>query len=114
MPRHRLCHTSDIANDSARGFNVDGTSVFVVKKFDRLYAYHNRCPHLGVPLEWLPDKFLDTGAELIQCATHGALFVIESGECVAGPCSGQQLRPLALEQHPNGDIVVALQPFSPD
>lgn len=113
MTRRRLCHTSEIANDNARGFSIDGMSVFLVKKFDRLYAYHNRCPHLGVPLEWLPDKFLDADAELIQCSTHGALFVIESGECVAGPCSGQQLQPLPLEQHSNGDIFVSLEVSSP-
>jgi len=33
-------------------------------------------------------------ASLIQCATHGALFLIESGECIAGPCAGQSLTAL--------------------
>ena len=45
-------------------------------------------------MEWLPDRFLDESGSLLQCATHGALFLIESGECVAGPCAGQSLRPL--------------------
>ena len=56
-------------------------------------------PAPGVPLEWLPDRFLDDSGSLLQCATHGALFLIESGECVAGPCAGQSLRPLdAIER----------------
>jgi len=28
---------------------------------------------------------------MIQCSSHGALFTIEDGECVAGPCTGQSL-----------------------
>jgi len=36
---------------------------------------------------------------MLQCATHGALFLIESGECVVGPCAGQFLQPLpGIEQ----------------
>ena len=43
---------------------------------------------------WRPDQSLDDSGSLLQCATHGALFLIESGECVAGPCAGQTLRQL--------------------
>ncbi|MNT92136.1 hypothetical protein D3C72_2333610 [compost metagenome] len=53
-------------------------------------------------MEWLPDQFLDSSGSLIQCATHGALFLIESGECVAGPCAGESLLPLALEENAEG------------
>ncbi|MFP6798982.1 MAG: Rieske (2Fe-2S) protein, partial [Pseudomonas sp.] len=41
-------------------------------------------------------------ASLIQCATHGALFLIESGECVAGPCAGQSLQELAIREDDQG------------
>jgi len=34
---------------------------------------------------------------LIQCATHGALFRIRDGYCVAGPCAGQGLIPLEVK-----------------
>ena len=34
---------------------------------------------------------------MIQCANHGALFVIENGECVAGPCSGEALVALPFD-----------------
>jgi len=60
------------------------------------------CPHRGVPLEWQPDQFLDPSASLIQCATHGALFLIESGECVAGPCAGQFLTALDSREDEQG------------
>ncbi len=68
---------------------------FAVRRDGIAYFYINRCPHRGIPLEWQPDKFLDQSASLIQCATHGALFLIESGECVAGPCAGQASEPCA-------------------
>jgi len=34
---------------------------------------------------------------LIQCSTHGALFNIETGECLQGPCLGQSLQAIAHE-----------------
>ncbi|TQV68320.1 Rieske (2Fe-2S) protein [Exilibacterium tricleocarpae] len=91
-----LCRQDAIAEASAKGFDLGDQAVFVVRQAGRFYAYRNRCPHLGVRLEWLPDRFLDSGNELIMCATHGALFVIETGACVAGPCRGQSLEPVTV------------------
>lgn len=86
-----ICATSDVPEGSARGFNVHGQSLVVVKSQQGYYVYHNRCPHLGIPLEWQPDDFMEPGSDLLRCATHGALFVPETGECVAGPCAGDSL-----------------------
>ncbi|AZE19538.1 Rieske 2Fe-2S family protein [Pseudomonas chlororaphis subsp. aureofaciens] len=68
----------------------------------KVYVYTNRCPHRGVALEWQPDQFLDPSASLIQCATHGALFLIENGECVAGPCAGQSLTAIPCREDSQG------------
>lgn len=87
----RLCSSDDLAEGHSRGFTLAGNALLLVRREGRVYAYRNRCPHRGIPLEWQPDQFLDVSGSLIQCATHGALFVIESGECVAGPCAGQSL-----------------------
>jgi nitrite reductase/ring-hydroxylating ferredoxin subunit len=65
--------------------------LFVVKKNSKVFFYENSCPHLGIDLEWNEHQFLDIDEALIQCSTHGALFVIETGACVAGPCLGQKL-----------------------
>ncbi len=54
-------------------------------------VYYNRCPHLGSHLEWQSDQFLNYDKSLILCATHGALFIIESGLCLAGHCQNQSL-----------------------
>lgn len=94
----RLCAPDEVAEGKSRGFEIAGEKLFAVRKDGQLYAYRNRCPHRGIPLEWLPNQFLDVSASLIQCATHGALFLIESGECVAGPCAGQALQVLAIRE----------------
>lgn len=57
-------------------------------------AYVNQCPHLGVELNWMPGRFMDSDNLFIQCSTHGALFKPGTGECIAGPCQGEHLMPL--------------------
>jgi nitrite reductase/ring-hydroxylating ferredoxin subunit len=86
-----LCPGQALVDGSSRGFDIDGQKLFAVRRDGQVYVYINRCPHRGVGLEWTPDQFLDPSNSLIQCATHGALFLIEDGECVAGPCAGQSL-----------------------
>lgn len=65
--------------------------VFVVYKNGAYVAYENSCPHTGGPLNWQPDIFLNIDETHIQCSTHLALFRLEDGFCVAGPCQGQSL-----------------------
>lgn len=90
----QLCHINEIDDVGSKGFEVGDQTVFAVKKDGELFVYRNRCPHLGIELEWQEHQFLDSDNALIQCATHGALFIIESGECVAGPCQGESLQPI--------------------
>lgn len=73
--------------------------LFVVRRDAAVFAYENRCPHTGAPLDWAPHRFLDHEREFIQCAMHGALFEIETGRCVHGPCAGQRLKsvPVRIE-----------------
>jgi nitrite reductase/ring-hydroxylating ferredoxin subunit len=101
--RHLLCGLEDVGDPGTRGFELDvglpqPFRVFVVRKGGVLAAYRNRCPHTGAPLEWLPDQFLDLDGSFIQCAIHGALFRPEDGYCVRGPCIGQSLQRIPLEQ----------------
>ncbi|MDR0207922.1 MAG: Rieske (2Fe-2S) protein [Pseudomonas putida] len=91
---HFLCASIDLAEGHSRAFSVAGEQVFGVRRQGQVYLYRNRCPHRGIALNWEADAFLDESASLIHCAHHGALFLIESGECVAGPCEGEQLQAL--------------------
>lgn len=74
----------------------DGREGFVVRRGDRVFGYVNRCPHTGAPLDWMPDQFLDAEKEYIICAVHGALFEIDSGRCVYGPCVDRVLESLSV------------------
>jgi nitrite reductase/ring-hydroxylating ferredoxin subunit len=85
---------TDIPENGSKGFEHNGEKYFAIKKQDKIYIYQNSCPHIGVVLEWIEDTFLDPSRTMIQCANHGALFVIETGACVAGPCSGKKLKPI--------------------
>lgn len=96
-----LCRASDLAATGATGIETLTETcehgIFIVKHGDCFYAYLNRCPHARLPLNWLPDRFLDHEERYIQCANHGARFNIEDGGCVAGPCAGRSLTPVAIE-----------------
>jgi nitrite reductase/ring-hydroxylating ferredoxin subunit len=70
-------------------------------------AYLNICPHLGVELNWMPERFMDSDNLFIQCSTHGALFRPGDGECIAGPCQGDALTQLDLRER-NGQIEIRL------
>ena len=90
----RLCAIDEIPEGGSKGFAIGERKLFAVKQQGKVYLYQNRCPHLGIPLEWVADQFLDSSGSMIQCANHGALFVIKTGKCVAGPCSGRALAPI--------------------
>ena len=95
-----LCPLHELGDPGARGFTLGGGEWplrgFVVRHGSTVRAYVNHCPHAGFPLNWQPDGFLAPEAPLILCAMHGALFEIESGLCVAGPCAGRSLRALPV------------------
>ena len=91
----------DLTDGESRGFSVKLEHAtlegFFVRSDGAIYAYRNSCPHTGAPLDWTPDNFLDMDGALIQCAVHGALFQIDTGLCVYGPCVNQRLEALPIE-----------------
>jgi nitrite reductase/ring-hydroxylating ferredoxin subunit len=95
-----VCRLSELAG-GARGFTLGGGEWplrgFVVRVGDTVRGYLNRCPHAGHPLDLLPHRFLTADGTLILCSSHGALFEKASGYCVAGPCAGRALTPIALQ-----------------
>jgi len=104
-----LCALADIENPGAKGFTVeqDGARlrIFVVRRDDEVFGYVNSCPHVGAPLNQEEDKFLDIFKTGILCANHFALFDIESGGCVRGPCQGRGLTPFPVAVH-GGQVVI--------
>jgi nitrite reductase/ring-hydroxylating ferredoxin subunit len=75
-----------------------GHQVILVRAGETVHGYVNRCPHIGVPLDWGDGRCLRAENEL-QCAMHGALFAADTGFCYAGPCSGRSLQRVAVRVH---------------
>ncbi len=101
-----LCKVSDLNEGSSLGFLSHKGPVFAVKRDDVIYVYKNECPHLGINLEFQEDQFLDMDGALIQCSTHGALFEIETGNCLSGPCQGDSLTPIEYKIENNAIVVI--------
>lgn len=105
-----LCHIDEITDPGAKGFKFkQGRTerlIFVVKKDGLVYGYNNKCPHAGINLEWQDDDFLDMDKNHIQCSVHGALFKIENGDCLGGPCNGNGLTQINIDIDDDGNILL--------
>lgn len=91
-----ICASAEVL-DGARGVRFDlqhgerPAQAFVIRYHGKPHAYVNSCPHAGTELDWNPAEFFDDSGLYLICATHGAVFVPDSGACVGGPCRGQAL-----------------------
>jgi len=108
-----LCRTEDIGEGEARGFGPVGgyrRRIIVLCKEGRLHAWLDACPHYpqGTPMAWRSNAYLNGDGTHIACHSHGALFDIETGECVLGPCLGQGLTRVALTVNEEGEVFAAL------
>ena len=106
-----LCQLSELEEMQAIELEIEQRKLFAIRQDNQLRAYWNSCPHLGIPLNWMPEKFLDLDGSLIQCSSHGALFQIDSGECIAGPCTGDHLQQVELRIEGDSIYVAANQPM---
>ena len=105
-----LCRSEELLDLGTRAFDItwqgEIVEMFLVRKHGQVFGYLNQCPHTGGPLDWTPNEFLDQDKRYIQCANHDALFAIEDGCCMAGPCVGDRLTPLAVYER-NGLVMLA-------
>ena len=79
---------------------LDGVSrdAFVVRFHGQAHAYVNSCRHQSLPLDFGDAHYFDEAYDALVCCHHGARYVPETGECVAGPCQGGRLTRLAVEE----------------
>lgn len=94
-----LCAVTDIPDGGVAGATAtltSGTVSLVLTRFgDTVRAFHNECPHAGRRMDWAPNRFLMEHGHLV-CAAHGAVFTLDTGLCVGGPCRGQALMPVPV------------------
>jgi nitrite reductase/ring-hydroxylating ferredoxin subunit len=71
--------------------------VLVLRDLDgHLRGYLNVCKHLPIPLDSGAREFLDDGKRHLVCNTHGALYRIDDGVCIEGPCVDEVLDTMAV------------------
>lgn len=99
-----------IADGAARNYVVQMRAGrfhgFVVRRGEAVHGYVDRCPHMGLPLAQELDRYLTPAGDLIACSWHSALFRIDDGTCVGGPCTGARLTPWPVHVQ-DGRIVTA-------
>lgn len=94
----RLCTLAELAVTGAKGLTLkDGREIVVAESSAGPRAFLNSCPHNGVTLEILPDRFFNEDRTVLVCTAHGARFLPTSGLCVSGPCAGRSLTPISIQ-----------------
>ncbi len=88
-----LCNTCDLAEGGlAVPFDVNYAGqtcrAFAVRYKGQPHAYLNRCTHVAMELDWQPNRIFDDSGQWLLCASHGAAYVPDTGQCAGGPCHG--------------------------
>ena len=88
-----LCASADLVNSGAAvPFEVvyggQTCRAFAVRYQGEVHAYLNRCAHVAMEMDFQPNQFFDSSGDWLICATHGALYQPQTGQCRGGPCRG--------------------------
>ena len=85
-----LCNSADLVN-GGRAVPFD---VVYAGQTCRAFAVR----HQGQVPDYQPDRFLDETGRWLMCATHGATYAPDTGDCVGGPCRGGLIK-ITLSEH---------------
>jgi len=88
-----LCNSGDLLEaGQAVPFDVvyagQTCRAFAVRFKGSVRAYLNRCTHVAMELDWQPNRVFDATGQWLLCASHGAAYAPDTGQCVSGPCQG--------------------------
>lgn len=92
-----LCASADL-QDGGRAVSFDLSyagqtcRAFAIRYRGQVHAYLNRCTHVAMEMDWQPDRFFDDTGQWLLCASHGAAYRPDSGQCAGGPCKGGLIR----------------------
>ena len=88
-----LCNSGDLLDGGqALPFDVvyagQTCRAFAVRFEGQVHAYLNRCTHVAMELDWQPNRVFDATGQWLLCASHGAAYQPDTGQCASGPCHG--------------------------
>lgn len=99
--RKLVAKVGELAHGASKKFKIKRgefeIEALLVNYEGRLFAYLNRCPHVGISLDWVDNQFFTVDHRYLMCANHGAVFEPPTGECIWGPCVGAALQKLGVE-----------------
>ena len=99
MLGYGLMFVVDVAMAGHLGDVQRTTQNLVVVRVDAaVRCFLNRCSHVPVELDWNYGEFLDDSGRIVVCATHGASYDATDGSCLGGPCDGNPLVKLNIEE----------------
>ena len=92
-----LCNSSALLDGGkAVSFDVvyggQTCRAFAIRFEGQVHAYLNRCSHVAMELDWQPDRFFDDSGQWLLCASHGAAYRPDTGQCAGGPRRGGLIR----------------------
>ena len=81
-----LCQSSDLVEGGlAVPFDVthggETCRAFAIRFEGLVHAYLNRCTHVAMEMDYQPDRFFDDTGQWLLCASHGAAYQPDTGEC---------------------------------
>lgn len=95
---HDVAAVSEIPDQEAAYFEVDGRHLFTYRKGDDIHVYDSRCPHQVTDI-----PHLSLEGKTLTCPKHEWAFDIETGQCIA-----KGNRPLRTFEHKvEGDRLIA-------
>ena len=88
-----LCNSHDLVEGGlAVPFDINYAGhicwAFAVRFHGQPHAYLNRCTHVAMELDWQPNRVFDDSGQWLLCASHGAAYLPDTGQCAGGPCHG--------------------------
>jgi nitrite reductase/ring-hydroxylating ferredoxin subunit len=92
-----LCRSADLT-EGGRAVSFDlvyggqTCRAFAIRFDGQVHAYLNRCTHVAMEMDWQPDRFFDDSGQWLLCASHGAAYRPDTGQCAGGPCKGGLIR----------------------
>lgn len=88
-----VASVGDLDEREPLGVEAYGYRVALFLLDDEVHALMARCPHKGGPLD---EGYVKE--DLVVCPWHGAMFRLDTGECVGGPAEKAAVAfPVAIE-----------------